>query len=179
MYSPPKPHPELVTELSQHEFKTTLKKTDFAVVAFYREEYVDSKIAIFLLAPFFIFLPIFLPIFHTRIVFFLGKKKIFFFKKKKFFLEKKFFFGKKKIFFRKKKKFNFSSQLSIVCPAFGGVRDSRGQFDGHSSGPLFQDQPGDCSRNCTRIWALWCPGSQNISQRKNFRFQIGTQISVE
>ncbi|OQV16465.1 Protein disulfide-isomerase A4 [Hypsibius exemplaris] len=37
MYTPPRPHPELVDELSQHEFKTTLKKYDFAVVAFYRE----------------------------------------------------------------------------------------------------------------------------------------------
>jgi hypothetical protein len=40
MYSPPRPHPELVDELSQHEFAQTLKRTDFAVVAFYRNKYL-------------------------------------------------------------------------------------------------------------------------------------------
>lgn len=36
IWNPPRPHPELVPELSQHEFKKTVEKLDFAVVSFYR-----------------------------------------------------------------------------------------------------------------------------------------------
>ncbi|XP_055350483.1 LOW QUALITY PROTEIN: protein disulfide-isomerase A4-like [Paramacrobiotus metropolitanus] len=36
IWFPPRPHPELVPELTQHEFQQTIKGLDFAVVAFYR-----------------------------------------------------------------------------------------------------------------------------------------------
>lgn len=38
VWLPPRPHPELVPDLSQQGFEQTVKELDFAVVAFYRSK---------------------------------------------------------------------------------------------------------------------------------------------
>ena len=38
MWTPPRPHPELVDELTQHDFEGTIKGLDLASVLFYRDK---------------------------------------------------------------------------------------------------------------------------------------------